>query len=124
MRIFRRHPCLNALAALLLALTLPVLQGSGLQLHLHLGEAGHEHGPHLHLVHDPGHTHEHHEVDLTPQVVGKSASLPDFALLALPALPFGELALDARHPPPFQALSPPFRSPPAWLAPPLRAPPA
>jgi len=123
MLFFRRHPFLNALAALLLAFSLPMLQGSGLQLHLHLGQADAEHGPHLHLAHDPAHTHEHHEVDLTPHAIGKSQPLPDYSYVALPAAPFADLRPGLRHPPPFQSLSPPSRSSPAWLAPPLRAPP-
>ena len=123
MRIANRHRWLNALAVLLLVVSVPLLQGAG--LHLHSGED--PHGPYMHGTQDSGHTHHHDgadEVDLTPQVTGQSGSAADIVFVALlPCMPSTSV-VDLRQSPTSRSLLPHFKPPPAWLTRPLRGPPA
>ncbi|MFO7954707.1 hypothetical protein [Thioalkalivibrio sp.] len=122
MRTANRHTWLHALLVLSLVLTMPLLQGAG--LHLHVGDA-HDASPHA--AHDAGHAHHHDEaaeVDLTPQATGKPVAVIDLPGAALPTTA-GDLSVaTTRAPPRIADRTYPLRASPPWLAPPLRGPPA
>jgi len=114
---------MNALAVLLLVVSVPLLQGAG--LHLHLEDDAH--GAHLHGTQGSGHTHHHDgadDVDLTPQATGKSGSALDLVFVALLVDTPDTSFVSTRQPLPSRFFHPHLRPPPSWLTRPLRGPPA
>ncbi|MGM0554596.1 MAG: hypothetical protein ACQETK_12650 [Pseudomonadota bacterium] len=117
-----RVPWLHALLILCLVAAVPLLQGTG--LHLHVDDV---HDSWSHAAHDADHAHHHDEaaeVDLTPPATGKPVNGIDLPGATLPTTASDLSVASARAPPRYAGFTWPHYASPPWLAPPLRGPPA